>query len=150
MAVAAAKQRKAPQKAVKWTAADRRKMLGLKVDRKLCRRMSKMWQRREKGWSKTISRVVQDSLLNGLLLVGDGNQAAELLQIVAAPCLESPAVVVVRYTTHFTPASASPSAGHMKRTRAEHMKDMEAEKVRGKRSKTTSVAHKLRLPETSA
>ena len=149
MAVAAAKQRKAPQKAVKWTAADRRKMLGLKVDRKLCRRMSKMWQRREKGWSKTISRVVQDSLLNGLLLVGDGNQAAELLQIVAAPCLGSPAVVV-RYTTHFTPASASPSAGHMKRTRAETMKDMEAEKVRGKRSKTTSVAHKLRLPDASA
>ena len=65
MAVVAAKQRKAPQKAVKWTAADRRKMLSLKVDRKLCRRMSKMWQRREKGWPKTISRVVQDSLLNG-------------------------------------------------------------------------------------
>ena len=88
-------------------------------------------------------------MLNGLLLVGDGNQAAELLQIVAAPCLESPAVVV-RYTTHFTPASASPSAGHMKRTRAETMKDMEAEKVRGKRSKATSVAHKLRLPDASA
>ena len=150
MAVAAAKQRKAPQKAVKWTAADRRRMINLKVDRKLCRRMSKMWQRREKGWSKTISRVVQDSLLNGLLLVGDGTQAAELLQIVAAPCLESPAVVVRRYTTHFTPASASPSAGHMKRTRAATMKDMEAEKGRGSRSTTTSVAHKLRLPEASA
>ena len=149
MAVAATKQRKAPQKAVKWTAADRRRMINLKVDRKLCRRMSKMWQRREQGWSKTISRVVQESLLNGLLLVGDGTQAAELLQIVAAPCLESPAVVV-RYTTHFTPASASPSAGHMKRTRAERKKDTEAEKVRGKRSKTTSVAHKLRLPDASA
>ena len=150
MAVAAAEQSKAPQKAVKWTAADRRRMINLKVDRKLCRRMSKMWQRREKGWSKTISRVVQDSLLNGLLLVGDGTQAAELLQIVAAPCLESPAVVVRRYTTHFTPASASPSAGHMKRTRAATMKDMEAEKGRGSRSGTTSVAHKLRLPDASA
>ena len=81
MAVAAAKQRKAPQKAVKWTAADRRRMTNLKVDRKLCRRMSKMWQRRAKGWSKAISRVVQDSLLNGLLLVGDGTQAGELFQI---------------------------------------------------------------------
>jgi hypothetical protein len=53
-------------------------------------------------------------LLNGLLLVGDGTQAGALVQMVAAPCLDTPAVVV-RYTTHFTPASASPSAGHMKR-----------------------------------
>ena len=75
MAVAAAKQRKAPQKAVKWTAADRRRMINLKVDRKLCRRMSKMWQRREKdAKGSRISRVVQDSLLDGLLLVGDGTQ----------------------------------------------------------------------------
>ena len=65
-------------------------------------------------------------MLNGLLLVGDGNQAAELLQIVAAPCLGSPAVVV-RYTMHFTPASASPSVGHLahhKRARTANVKDI--------------------------
>ena len=75
-----------------------------------------MWQRREKDVKRSrISRVVQDSLLDGLLLVGDGTQAGELFQMVTAPCLDSPAVVMC-YTTHFTPASASPSAGHMKRT----------------------------------
>ena len=86
MAVAAAKQSKAPQKAVKWTAADRRKMLGLKVDRKLCRRMSKMWQRREKGWSKTISRVVQDSLTNVTRVVL--TTEIELLRVVVVGLME--------------------------------------------------------------
>ena len=105
-----------------------------------------MWQRREKDAKRSmISRVVQDSLL----LVGDGTQAGELFQMVAASCLNSPAVVVC-YTTHFTPASASPSAGHMKRTRAATAKDMEAERGRGNQSRTTSVAHKLRQAAASA
>jgi hypothetical protein len=44
-------------------------MLNLKLDRRTCRRMSKMWQRREKDAKRSrISRVVQDSLLVGLLL----------------------------------------------------------------------------------
>jgi hypothetical protein len=150
MEAAPAKQRKAQQKAAKGAAADRRRMLNLKLDRRTCRRMSKMWQRREKDAKRSrISRVVQDSLLDGLLLVGDGTQAGELFQIVAAPCLDTPAVVV-RYTTHFTPASASPSAGHMKRkslrcAQAGHMKRKSLPSAGH-----TSVAHKLRQAAASA
>ena len=151
MEAAAAKQRKAQQKAAKGAAADRRRMLNLKLDRRTCRRMSKMWQRREKDAKRSrISRVpvVQDSLLDGLLLVGDGTQAGELFQMVAAPCLDTPAVVV-RYTTHFTPASASPSAGHMKRKSFLNEGHGGKGKGRGNRGSTTSVAHKLRQAAAS-
>ena len=109
-----------------------------------------MWQRREKDAKRSrISRVVQDSLLDGLLLVGDGTQAGELFQMVAAPCLGTPAVVV-RYTTHFIPASASPSAGHMERKSFLNEGHGGKGKGRGNRGSTTSVAHKLRQAAASA
>ena len=73
MEAAAAKQRKAQQKATKGAATERRRMLNLKLDQRTCRRMSKMWQRHEKDAKRLrISRVVQDNLLVGLLLVGGG------------------------------------------------------------------------------
>ena len=73
MKAAAAKQRKAQQKAAKVPAAERRRMINLKLDRRTCRRMSKIWQCREKDAKRLrISRVVQDSLPAALLLVRAG------------------------------------------------------------------------------
>jgi len=68
--------------------------------------------------------------------------------MVAAPCLETPAVVV-RYTTHFTPASASPSAGYMKRKSFLNEGHGGKGKGQGNRGSTTSVAHKLRQAAAS-
>ena len=110
------KQRSALQKAAKEAAADRRRMLNLKLDRKFLRRMANHWSRKAKRRKRKQSKA-QSVVYDWVAEVRWPMPDCEMLEVFQPSSAQASPVVVLCCATHFTPASDSPSVRHLKRTR---------------------------------
>ena len=107
MKTAEVKQRKALQKAAKEAAADRRRMLNLKLDRKFLRRMANHWSRKAKRRKRKQSKA-QSVVYDWVAEVGWPMPDCEMLEVFQPSSAPASPVVVLCYATHFTPPLTHP------------------------------------------